>query len=703
MKRFINNFHHPSPKIFGLDFKLLGLLLVISAVTHWRWIFTSSPITHGDWGYLDNSLLNQLLNLPNIWNTGGFGGSDLVSLSFYPFYFLYGLLYKFGLTYEYSLKIIFLFPIIFISTISSFVLLKKILSNSYGAFIGTLVYSYNSYFMIVQNGHLTLMAAYSFAPLAIYGYLNVLQSRKKAWIVFTAIAFHIVSFYEFRGFYLTSILCLGLLFFYLIKKYSQPLTENLRLIFMGLLPFAGLTLLSAYWFLGALFLKGYDYGSVMSRGLFGDGYMNVLQSLALFHPFWAVDHIVAFRIQTIPIYFWLIPFLAFYGFWLNRRNFLVIYFGFLALVGIFLSKQSAEPFTNIYKYLYENFPGFSAFRESSKFYFVSAISYSVLIGAFFSKVVTLKAGFFNHRFTKAFIFILISAIFLSNTQGLISGKIGGLFVNRTKPESYISLRNFLDSQDQYFRIMWVPHDSKWLSSTFNKPKVSSVNSYYSVWNKISPRASVTVKKSEAEIIMDMFRNPKFDNLIDHSSIKYIILPKLDTLNDDDFFIFYGLPREYYLKSLRQLSYLNEVDLGLGDLQVFENTNFRPHLYLTNSEDVQFTPLEFSFLNPSQYQFTLPLEPSFDDLVFTENYHSQWQIYAGHVSWWQVLLSINKPLDIQTAPNNSGFIRFPISSLNPDSTYTIFFQPHAYVVLGFYISVVSYLIILIFILRKFYDN
>lgn len=55
------------------------------------------------------------------------------------------------------------------------------------------------------------------------------------------------------------------------------------------------------------------------------------------------------------------------------------FFAVLALLGIFLSKQVAPPGGFVYKLLFDHFPGFSAFREASKFYVLIAMSYSVMI------------------------------------------------------------------------------------------------------------------------------------------------------------------------------------------------------------------------------------------------------------------------------------------------------------------------------------
>jgi|GEM_PF-7061107 len=61
----------------------------------------------------------------------------------------------------------------------------------------------------------------------------------------------------------------------------------------------------------------------------------------------------------------------------NRRRRYILFFAVLSVIGILLSKQVSDPFGNLYYWLYDNFPGFNAFREASKFYILIALGYAV--------------------------------------------------------------------------------------------------------------------------------------------------------------------------------------------------------------------------------------------------------------------------------------------------------------------------------------
>ena len=57
----------------------------------------------------------------------------------------------------------------------------------------------------------------------------------------------------------------------------------------------------------------------------------------------------------------------------------VLYFALLALIAAFLAKGANDPFGEIYLWMFTNIPGFGVFRDSTKWYVLIAISYSLLI------------------------------------------------------------------------------------------------------------------------------------------------------------------------------------------------------------------------------------------------------------------------------------------------------------------------------------
>ena len=94
-----------------------------------------------------------------------------------------------------------------------------------------------------------------------------------------------MSFYEFRAFYIFVWVC----FFYflwhtfIIDKLSWR--EFLKNIIFAFIPIALVFLLNLYWIIGLSKLGVISDNALFSRGLFGNSYMNLIESLTLFHPY----------------------------------------------------------------------------------------------------------------------------------------------------------------------------------------------------------------------------------------------------------------------------------------------------------------------------------------------------------------------------------------------------------------------------------
>ncbi len=151
------------------------ICILIGVLSFNAWFFSFSILTKGDWGYYNPTAQHELLSLPSIWDSRGMGTVN-ISTSFYPTDVLWGLLSHIT-SYAVSERIIWLWPSILIAVVSSFLLLKKILRHQTSALIGSLVFTYNGYFMITRSGDVTLAAGYAFAPLVILVFLEALERR----------------------------------------------------------------------------------------------------------------------------------------------------------------------------------------------------------------------------------------------------------------------------------------------------------------------------------------------------------------------------------------------------------------------------------------------------------------------------------------------------------------------------------------------
>lgn len=555
--------------------KLLPLLilLLIALVTHWRWFFNYSILTYGDWGFFFTEKMKEFLSFPFLWSRLGFGAVDF-GLSMYPAYLLYGFLSKFT-DFAVSERIVYLFPSILLATAGSYFLLKKYCKSDFGPFVGSLVYTYNTYFIIGRTGHLTLMSAFAFAPLFFLFFANGLERKSYRDAVISGMLAFISCFFEIRAFYLIAwIAFFYFLFFLVFVEKKRTFRSFLNNCFLAAVPMLIAGFANLYWVLGLLRAGSSEMGNILSRGLFGNSFLNVLEALTLFHPFWTGSSPAAFVVQPIPWYFWLIPLFSILGLVLQRKNKQIAFFGFISLLGIILTKQVGIPFPSIYPWFFENLPGFNAFREASKFYFFIALGYSVLISSFVDWL-WLNWNVKNWQvFLKYFLTLIVSLIFLKNAKPLMTGEIRTLFVPRYPHNDYLIFKDYILKQPGYFLTFWSPTNSRFSFLSSQHPLLSNILSRSSEWKDFFS----LLTHSFAEGLTEIFKKSYSDQRFDNSSIKYIVVPIQDIANDDDFFVNYGAERNFYIDELDKVSFLKKIDIGTKELTVYENEGYYPHFY-----------------------------------------------------------------------------------------------------------------------------
>lgn len=554
------------------------VILILSIIVYHTWFIPNIILTHGDFGFsFIETDKENLLTFPLLWSPGSFGTVNL-NITMLPKFLISGLLAHFNFAPHLNVQITYLWPIVIISSLGVFLLGRKVLNSNIGGFISSLAFCFSVITIGNRTGHLTLATAYAIAPLVVLSLIETLERKKIEFAIVTALLGYIVSFNEFRAFYILAWIMIfySVFFVFIIERNRRGLIKSGVLV--GFL-FSLILLLNSYLFLGLKFsFSSTEASGFLNRGLFGNSFANILISFSSWNPWWTGEELKVFVMQPIPMYFWLIPISAFSGLMLNKRNKNILFFGVLSLLGILLTKQSGVPFPNLYQWLYDNFPGFIAFREASKFYFLIALGYSILIGSFVDWLFNnWKKGKWQ-VWGKYLFTLLILLIFLGNTKPLINEKIGSLFVLRHIPKDYLIFKDFILKQPGFFRTLWVPVDSRWGIYTVEHPKVGLVQTLNTKWQDfLDPDKYENLPGRER--IMSILKQPFSPTLLNISSIKYVVVPIRDQANDDDFFIHYGKSREFYTGDLDKLNYLKTIDLNTEELAVYENKNFHEHFYI----------------------------------------------------------------------------------------------------------------------------
>lgn len=591
-----------------IRYKYLFILLIFALLTHLNWFDFYNILTYSDWYYWPNEAVKQLFSSYGSWVNFWNFGSVNIQLQFNVFKFLWALLTNIGLSYDQAVKLTFLFPIAILGFFSPYFLSKKLFNDNLISFTTALFYGTTTHFLIRQTQHLTIAFIYSITPLIFLLFIYVLEKNKLSHCILFSLIYSIAVGYETRIMYIvTFILFIYFLFFY-IRRWSTFYKKIILTILI-------ITLLNLFWILPIFLGGGFsDASAAFNRGLFGNDLFSLTKSFTIFESSWTGAYPNMFFVpQKINWYFWTFPIIAFLALITSTRDKYkkeVLFFSLIALIGIFITKQSAPPFPSFYQWMYSNFPGFNMFREASKFYLVTSIGYLGLIGY---SLVSIK----NHLpkkklFFYSIVFIIILLLFL-NAKPLVTGEIGTMFVPREIPQDYLVLKDNILKQPDYFRTYWVPTDSRWGFYSNTHPRISGVSIIQSSWREFDEGHDNLQGQ-----IMGIFKRPDANQLFDSASIKYVVVPLRDTSNDDDIYIHYGNNRDFYIQELNQVQWLQRIDIGTKILAIYENVNYWPHI-LANNATTQA-------VNPTEYRISFQGIKDQESLFFGESFHPDWKLY-----------------------------------------------------------------------------
>jgi len=659
---------------------LLGL--GINIAVHWLWFFTMVPLTHADAIYILPQTFKEFLNF-SIWQSNSnIGGFDFVP-SFYPFNFVAAVIASLGGGTNLIQRVIFFWPIVIFGTLTSYLLAYSLTKHKLGSFIATLVFNFNTFFIISSSGHITLSVAYTIFPLILYLYHRFINSGKSFYIPLISLVLFACSFWEFRAFYVVTIVISIMYSFELLN--NSPRIKGWRNLVRFFSPVLLVLVFNMYWLLPIITDTQKEVLSVVAgRSLFKGGTENanmLVSAFTLFHLMWSSGKIIPFSVNEVPMHFFIVPLVAFSVLIFYRKKPTIIFYASLALLGLMLGKFFFPPFPSLYEWIFRHVPGFGAFREPSKFTVIIYLSYSVLI-AFFVKFVYEKV---KAPFVRNVIISILAAVFLSNAIPIITTQAGALFTPRNMPDDYTKLNKFIDEQPDFFRTLWIPRDSRWGIYTNTHPKINAVSLIESKYLDQGMVGSISelIKKTN-----ETFMTSKSDVLLDALSIKYVVIPLQDIENDDDFYQDYG-SREYYTGKIKNNTSLIRKDLGLKDVLVYENLNYKEHIYSDN-ENLE---LKTEALKPYHYVITFNKPKKETTIYFSESYHPGWKLTPHRsIALTDAVLDNNYFLQnishMKTQFSTNSYIIDPADFIEDKIVLSLYFTPQIYSIYGSYVSLIS---------------
>ncbi len=679
--RKANHYKHLAP--------VLGLI-AISIAAHHIWFSDMAIFTYGDWfvDFPEKAIEN--FNLPQAWASHSLGCRN-IGLVYWPLLFLGGLFVTMGFSPVFVERVLYMWPVALFTPLFMYAFAYHILKSRGGAFTSAVIYTFNAPFLVGRTGILTSHMVVTFTPLLLLVFFMMLEKRSFLFSLIFCLLSFVIGVYDFRFAYLVAWVIIFYMIFHFIMVESltrEWIKKNkVLLVPIILLP----VMLNCYW-LPSLFQTSFA-GEILTRGLFGSGFVDIVKSFYLFLYLWTGTAITAFEVRPILYSFFPIPLLAFgYLAFKREKNNFILFFILISLIGIFLSKMDKPPFPHVYGWLYWHFPGFNAFRESTKFYFYISLGYAVIIGSLAKTFLSMTPPSFFKKTLGISLVVFINAIFLWNAKPLVTGEIRTLFIPRKIPADYLVLKDFLQEQDGFFRTLYVPRESRWGFFLDHNPKMSHIDMLLNQWKSFSnPDPIDYITDSQ----MYPFTKKYSKRLLALSGIKYVIVPIRDVQTDDDFFIYYGNNRKRYIQELDRLPYLTRLDIGTKELVVFQNESHRPHIYLSSENEsliknVPWRNVHFERVQSTHYKIRIEQLKTSMFLNFSELYDPSWALAMGDVTFFGLSSSAHVLPEADHFRNpamlNSFFLNvdsikknYPGSyHLNPDGSIDIelslFFKP-----------------------------
>jgi hypothetical protein len=676
-------------------FMVLGI--VFNIIVHRIWLFDVGYKTFGDWLWVSNNSLSSGYGDFSIWSGVNLGEINY-GLHLYPILLLLSKLFLiFGLDFNHSLVILFFIPLSIISFLSTFLLIYRITKNPLISFLCQLFLSFSIYMVALRTNHLLLGIAFSLSPFLPYFIDRYLENNKTKELILFVVTLFLILIYEPRTLFINALVLITFcLFKFCTILKSEFLLKNIKNFLLLTLIFLSL---SSFLLLPYFNLNLVAENKLYERQLFGNGFYDISKAFNSFHPFWSLDKFTIFETMNVPLFLWIQVLFLVFGITLYYKKFQPgdkVYFNIfftIWLIGVFLTKQTGIPFSGFYEWAFNNVIGFGLFRETSKFFYLSnlgfSLSISIILKYYFFSIGNMKNIFYKVVSTTTIFLLFIPQFFL--IKSIYTGSLETLFINRTRPEEYVKLDALLNSDNSFKRVLWVPTISRWVSDSFYSNNISSVSF---TKNYLKSDNLDSIYRYNSDIVLNQ-------SILDSLSIKYIVIPLKDVKNDDNFFVYYGNDRDYFVnlvESNKSLEKLNE----FKDISVFLNKTFKPLIY---SDDFN---LSFEIINSSFYKINSSTFTNESQIIFNMNYNPDWALYLVEKDKFDIYFSENNKevsksvLKSQDIPFNkfslSKLAKNDIDALNSGHMELyLFFKPQFYANIGLVITkstivfVVTYLI------------
>jgi hypothetical protein len=696
----------------------LGLLVLLV----FRGWFGHPEIIGGDWPYVFGEMVRELSFIPTLWQPiqgSGLGGIiQTYPLSLYfntTAYFFAGMLH---LPWTVYTQIFWFGMYIFLAAFCSFRFISTLFPRMsiWGKLIGSLVYIANTYvLMIVAGGQMGIALAYAVAPMVLGSFIKQSDEfeiqNAKCKMQLGSFKFFIIAglwlalqvMFDVRIAYITMLAAGAYGVYILVYRSEYREVSIIAFLPKGILytlysilytfapPLFIALLLHAYWILPVVLSKvnlatGSGFSLINEGTLQFFSFAKFEDSLSLLHPNWPEN--IFGKVYFMRWEFLVLPLIAF-G-WL-ARNYAkqdaklrkVLFLAVVGLIGAFLAKGVNEPFGFVYSWLFHYFPGFSLFRDPTKWYVLVALAYMVLIPysiestrvgieyrvlSIITKntLYSLLSRCAGSTLCSDILYILFTLYFIFTLRPAVLGGLPGTFALKAVPQEYVELKNFLHEQPAYFRTLWVPAHQRFAFYSQSHPAVDG-KEFFNV--------------GSASAILTALHRKEAAKDIQEAAIKYVIVP-FDSegelfINDRKY-----EDKQYlqFLNAIEKIGWLKK-ERQFGKIVVFKALPAEDHFWFTDKASIHW-----QMVSPVQYTVKAGDFNKERLLVFSEHFDKGWYARLGSTI-------------IYSKVYKNRFNSFLLPASDGNETIEVLYKPQEYVYVGFFISGITGVLCLFFCADK----
>ncbi len=496
---------------------------LVSILLFWRLWLPGTRVAF-DYPYWYPEVTKSFLSLPMLWRdvagVDGLGQFVLSTFFIEPVLLAIGLFSNLGVSFDLITRLLVLLALL-LGSWGMDKLLEYYKLSFWARIAGTLFFLTNSYILLLfDGGQLYLALAYSALPLAYYLFLHSADNKKVSYSSFLFAL--IISIFDLRIFVLLCFLEVVKLVFDLfppnkkdvLRFYSSHFAVSILLL-LGIHAFWLLPLIAS----GSTGLSG-TYGLIQQLESFS--FSSLSHSLYFQEPHWYKN--IFGKVMEVSWQFSFIPIVVFVSSLVRPKNKNVAYWIIVSLFSLFLSKGTQEPFGGFYTFLYQYLPGFTFFRDPSKFYFIQALGYSVLAAYTLDGLARLKLPLFKINAAKL-IPPTVIIYFLCLAWPVYTNQMTGLFSNPRFQNEFNTTNEIIKSDSSFSRVLWIPKMQPLGYANDQHPAVEAT--YLSEKRPFSSGILGTY-----ETLNFLREAPYVGELLKVAGIKYLVFPPLDPRRDD---------------------------------------------------------------------------------------------------------------------------------------------------------------------------